>query len=181
MPLNKLHYLVTGVNKRSVSNASRSRLCYDNGMAKNTHDLQTKADEILQEIRIVLPGTEALLGFQFVIFFNPVFQGLPSTYQYIHFSTLILTMLCTILLVAPVAFQQVGEDGKITHSFLNFARRMLSVSMLFLLIALAGDIFIAAKVIELSTIFAAAVSLVIFMTGIILWYAYALLRGKVKK
>lgn len=37
-------------------------------MAKNTETLERNTDQILQGIRIVLPGTQALMGFQFIAF-----------------------------------------------------------------------------------------------------------------
>lgn len=146
-------------------------------MTKEDDRLRHKAEELLQEIRIVLPGTEALLGFQFATFFTSVFQGLDQQYKYIHFITLIFTMVSTILLIAPVAFQQIGEKGDITKRFITFARRMLNAAMLFLLLALAGDAFIAAKAIDIHSTIATIIGALIFLCGTAIWYVYVLIRG----
>ena len=145
-------------------------------MAKGDERLKAKIIEILQEIRIVLPGTEALLGFQFVIFFDPVFQDLSANLKYLHFGTLILTMTCTILLIAPVAFQQIGEEGHATNRFLGFCRKVLNIAMALLLLALAGDIFIAAQLIDLSNVLSSVTSAFILLLGISVWYLYAYLK-----
>jgi hypothetical protein len=140
-------------------------------------DLQTQVDQILQEVRIVLPGTQALLGFQFVVIFNQVFQALPKTYQYIHFASLLFTLTSTLLLIAPVAYQQLGENGKLSLSLLSFARKTLIMAMLSLLIALTGDVYIAAKAIALPSALASGTALAVFLAGITLWYIYVLTKN----
>lgn len=149
-------------------------------MPKNIEELRRNTDQILQGIRIVLPGTQAVMGFQFIAFFNPVFQGLPTSLKTLHFITLILSILCSLCLIAPVAFQQIGEDGKATNRFLNFTKKMLSIAMLFLLLSVVGNLYVAAKVISVDTTIALLISASLFSAGIILWYGYALLRTKNK-
>jgi hypothetical protein len=149
-------------------------------MTKKEDELKRDTDQILQGIRIVLPGTQALMGFQFVAFFNPVFQALPADLKNLHFVTLILTILCTLFLIAPVAFQQIGEGGSATSRFLRYTRKMLSVAMFFLLLAMVGDVYVAAHASGISTPQAVAVATLLFAAGIFLWYIYALLRRKTK-
>jgi hypothetical protein len=139
-------------------------------------ELKQSADQILQGIRIVLPGTQALMGFQFIAIFNPVFQGLSSGLQDLHFATLILTILCSIFLIAPVAFQQIGEGGSATKRFLQYTRKMLCAAMLFLILAISGDVYVAAKAIGMDTEPAVAIAAMLFGAGILLWFGYAFLR-----
>jgi hypothetical protein len=139
-------------------------------------ELKCDTDHILQGIRIVLPGTQALMGFQFIAFFNPVFQSLPSGLKNLHFVALFLTILCSLLLIAPVAFQQIGEEGNMTDRFLQYTRKMLSSAMLCLLVAIAADVYLAAKTIGAPTSFAATIAIALFGVGTYLWYVYALLR-----
>lgn len=151
---------------------------YSRAMTQKPDDIQRSADEILQEIRIVLPGTQALLGFQFVAFFNPVFQALSIELKYLHFATLIVTAVCSILLVAPVAFQQIGEDGRTTGRFLRVARRMLNWAMLLLLVAFTANVFLAAKTIQMPLVGTILATGVVFVAGGLLWYVHPLLRRR---
>src|SRR5687767_5032681 len=98
--------------------------------------LKQDADQVLQGIRIVLPGTQALMGFQFIAIFNPIFQGMSPSLKFLHFAALISTIICTVLLIAPVAFQQIGEDGDVTPNFLSYTRKLLGSAMAFLLLAM---------------------------------------------
>ena len=128
----------------------------------------------------MLPGTQAVMGFQFIAFFNPVFQNLPSSFKTLHFVTLILSILCSLCLIAPVAFQQIGEDGKATNRFLKFTKKMLSIAMFFLLLSVVGNLYVAAKVISIDTKLALIITGTLFSIGIFLWYGYALARKNSK-
>lgn len=145
-------------------------------MANKQPDLRKDADQVLQGIRIVLPGTQALMGFQFIAFFNQIFQDLPSRLKYLHFITLIFTILCTILLIAPVAFHQLGEEGNTTNRFLDYTRKMLSIAMAFLLLAITGEVYVAARVIDIRAPWATLIATFVFLAGGLLWFVLALVQ-----
>jgi hypothetical protein len=131
----------------------------------------SRTNQILQEIRIVLPGTQALLGFQFIAFFNPSFKTLSSHLQMYHLINLLLVTCSTVLLIAPVAYQEILENGHNTERFLRFTSRVITLAMLFLLLGLAGDIFVAGSFLKLAgnTIpMIAAISMGIF--GFAMWF-----------
>ncbi|MDQ3065081.1 MAG: DUF6328 family protein [bacterium] len=145
-------------------------------MSKKLDELKHQADQLLQEIRIVLPGTQALMGFQFIAFFNPVFQNLQPGLKYLHFSTLLLTILTSIFLISPVAFQQIGEQGKVTPKFLTYTRRMISIAMMLLLLSFIGDVFLAARVINISNFYSGLIAASLFGIGVYFWYVYSAIR-----
>src|ERR1051326_4270013 len=69
-------------------------------------DLKTKIDQALTEARVVLPGAQALLGFQFVTMFMDAFDKLPNSLKYIHMVSLMLMSLTIILLMTPAAYHR---------------------------------------------------------------------------
>ena len=56
---------------------------------------------MLIEARVVLPGVQALLGFQFVVVLTDSFERLPPFSQYVHLASLGLMALAMILLMTP--------------------------------------------------------------------------------
>lgn len=140
--------------------------------------LKRKADQLLQEIRIVLPGTQALLGFQFIAFFNETFLELDDYLRQIHFATLIVTMACTLLLISPVAYQQISEDGHTTKNFISFARKTTTITIGLLVIALSGNTYVAARVSNLGTTFAAISTAMLFLFGTGLFFIYSLFKSR---
>ena len=58
--------------------------------------LTEKIKEVLIEARIVLPGAQALLGFQFLIVLTQQFGELARSSKYIHFASLSAVAFSTI-------------------------------------------------------------------------------------
>ncbi len=71
----------------------------------------------MTEARIVLPGAQALLGFQFITFLTDGFEKLSRTSQILHFVALALVALCAILLMAVPAYHRIVEKGEDTEHF----------------------------------------------------------------
>ncbi len=55
--------------------------------AKGT-DVQTKVEHVLTEARVVLPGVQALLGFQLAAVLTDAFEKLPRSSQLLHLASL---------------------------------------------------------------------------------------------
>src|SRR5207253_1800016 len=76
--------------------------------------LPAKIDEMLTEARLVLPGAQALLGFQLAVTLTRAFDELPFSSRLVHAAALVLVALAVILLMAPAAFHRIafaGEDS----------------------------------------------------------------------
>lgn len=71
--------------------------------------LKEKIKHVLTETRVVLPGAQALLGFQFVSMLTDAFEKLPASSKYIHLASLLLVGLSTILLMIPLPLGVVGD------------------------------------------------------------------------
>ena len=147
-------------------------------MTKQTN-LNQDADQALQGIRIVLPGTQTLMGFQFIAIFNPIFQGLSTNLKILHFVSLLCAIVCSVLLIAPVAFQQLGEEGDATAKFLSYTRKVLISAMAFLLLAITGDVYLTGRVIGAGHVWALGIASFVFLFGVFVWYVFVLIRGKV--
>jgi hypothetical protein len=133
-------------------------------------DLETKIKQVLTEARVVLPGAQALLGFQLAAMLMDAFDRLPRTSQYVHLASLGLMAACIVLLMAPAAFHRIVEHGEDTARLHRFASAMVLSAMVPLALGIAGDFYVVlVKVLDstsLAVAFAAA-SLVFFFG---LWF-----------
>jgi hypothetical protein len=68
--------------------------------------LSTKIDYMLTEARVVLPGVQALLGFQLIAVLTKPFQALPADLKIAHAIGLGMITLAIVLLLAPAAFHR---------------------------------------------------------------------------
>lgn len=142
-------------------------------------ELSDKIKHVLTEARVVLPGAQALLGFQFITVLMETFDKLPQSSKYVHLLSLSLVAVSIILLMTPAAYHRIVEDGEETEHFHRFASRMLLAAMVPLALGMCGEFFVVMRSVMVSSTFAiiaAALMLVFFYS---LWFGYTLYRRKV--
>jgi hypothetical protein len=141
--------------------------------------LKDKIRHVLTEARVVLPGAQALLGFQFATFLMEGFDRLPASLKYIHTASLSMVALATILLMTPAAYHRIVERGEETEQFHRFASAMVIAAMIPLALGMSGDFYVVLMKVTQSqslSITAAAVALMFFYG---LWFGLMLyLRGQ---
>ena len=84
------------------------------------------------EIRVILPGAQALLGFQFAAFLSTAFGNLPRTVQTVHFASLTTMAITVILLMAPAAYHRIATSGEEARDVDTFGSRAMLGAMGFL-------------------------------------------------
>ena len=139
-------------------------------------ELPQRIKNVLTECRMALPGAQALLGFQFIDVFFDSFQKLPRSLQWLHFASLLCTLLATILLIAPAAYHRLAEGGEDTEHFLSVASQMLLWALVFLAPGMTGDIVVAMYRVTHEVVSGLIVSLVFLAAFYGLWFGYSLAR-----
>ncbi len=143
--------------------------------------ISQKVSQALTETRVVLPGAQALLGFQFVTMLTDSFEKLPDVAKYVHLGSLGLVALSTIVLMMPAAYHRIVEGGEDTQRFHAFASRAILFAMAPLALGIAGDAYVVVvRVLERQglAIGIAAGLLALFAAG---WYGLPLYRrGRVR-
>jgi hypothetical protein len=104
--------------------------------------LDQRIVEVLTEARVLLPGAQALLGFQLAIVLMETFEKLPGPVQIVHLLSLGLVALATMVLMAPAAYHRIVESGRDTERFHDFASRMLLIALALLAPGFSGDIYV---------------------------------------
>ena len=105
-------------------------------------DLKTKIDQALTEARVVLPGAQALLGFQLVTMFMDGFDKLPNSSKYIHIISLSWMALTIIFLMSPAAYHRIAERGENTPRVHRVASVLLLAAMVTLPLGICGDVYV---------------------------------------
>ena len=80
--------------------------------------LKNKIEQLLTEARVIIPGAQALLGFQFVVVFVRSFAELPGWVKMTHAVALAAIALSVVLLMTPAALHRIAYDGENSQSFL---------------------------------------------------------------
>ena len=134
--------------------------------------LDTRIKQVLTEARVVLPGAQALLGFQLVAVLADGFENLPESSRQLHLVSLILLALSTVLLMTPAAYHRVVEQGENTEHFQRFASRLVLMAMVPLALAIAGDAYIVVEKVSHSPALAIASTVLLLTFFFGCWFGY---------
>lgn len=140
--------------------------------------LSTRIDHMLTEARVVLPGAQALLGFQLTVALTRPFEQLPGSSKIVHAAALASVALSVILLMAPAAFHRIAFDGEDSESFHRIGSAFVISATVPLAAGIAGDLYVAGAKItgSTSTGLTLALAALIVLSG--LWYAYPYLMRR---
>jgi hypothetical protein len=84
-------------------------------------ELKTKIEQLLTEARVIIPGGQALLGFQFIATLTKAFSELPLSIQISHTAALCAVALAVALLMTPAAIHRIAFDGADSARFYRIA------------------------------------------------------------
>ena len=132
--------------------------------------LAKAAQYLLEECRTVLPGIQALFGFQLIAVFNQGFsQKLTAGEQRLHLLAMTLLAIAIALIMAPAAYHRQSGPEEVTSTFIRLASRLLLASMVPLALAICIDFYLVAHVIE-SGALVPVLAVALFATIVILWF-----------
>jgi len=139
-----------------------------------TGSLQEKINDVLIEARVVLPGAQALLGFQFVGTMTEGFQHLEHASRVVHLASLGLVVFSVILLMTPAAYHRIAERGEPTEHFLKLATGFVIASMIPLGAGMCGDFYVVANNVTRSHSFAIFASVGLLTLLYVIWFGISL-------
>jgi Family of unknown function (DUF6328) len=115
-----------------------------NPMEEEVHreSLEEEATHATDEARMVLPGVQAILGFQLIAVFNQRFAELSEGRQVLHLAAFVFLALAMALIMAPAAYHRQAERGRITRRFVDLASRLLTLSLVPLTLGIAIDTYL---------------------------------------
>jgi hypothetical protein len=132
--------------------------------------------ELLQELRVVLPGVQVLLAFLLTAPFQQRFAQLPGTLRNVFFASIACATVATALLIAPSAHHRLRWREGEKERLLPIANREAIWGTLFLAAAIVLALYVITNVLYATWIaLLTAVLTVALFAG--LWYALPLLGG----
>ena len=132
--------------------------------------------ELLQELRVVLPGVQVLLAFLLTAPFQQRFAQLPGTLRNVFFAAIACATVATALLIAPSVHHRLRWREHEKERLLQIANRLAIWGTLFLAIAIVLALYVITNV-----LFATWIALLTAVLAVVLfawiWYALPLLGG----
>jgi hypothetical protein len=137
--------------------------------------LDRNLSELLQELRVALPGVQVLFAFLLAVPFQQRFAEVTEFQEGIYYATLLLTALSAALLIAPSAYHRVTFRYQQKHRLVFLANRLAIAGLGTLALAMTGAVALITNFLfgTAATIVVAAVAIAIFVA---LWYVLPLKR-----
>lgn len=135
-------------------------------------NLNEQVGRVEMETRMVLPGIQALFGFQLVAVFNERFVSLTETQQTLHWLALAFTAIATMLTMAPAAFHRQAEPSLVSERFVHHSNCWLSISLAPLMLGICIDFFIIGVVITKNSTLSLVASGTLLAGYIFFWYVF---------
>jgi len=142
-------------------------------------DAQAKAHrrliELLNELRVALPGVQMLFGFMLVLPFSSGFSQTTHLERIVYFGAFLSATLATAFFIAPSVYHRIVFGRHQIPQLISVANRLAIAGTVFLAIALVASVFVITAVLfqTLLATLAATVTAVCFAS---LWYVLPLTR-----
>jgi hypothetical protein len=140
--------------------------------------LNAAASYLLEECRMVLPGIQALFGFQLIAVFSQGFdEKLSSGEQQLHFLALYLVALAAALVMAPAAIHRQTQQRSVSERFIWLSSLLVLASMYPLALGMSLDVYLIARVVFGTPGIGLALSAVLLALLMLLWTVLPRLEG----
>ena len=143
--------------------------------------LDVRIEQMLTEARVILPGAQALFGFQLAIVFTQSFGQLATASMLVHATSLLLVALAVVLLMAPAAYHRIVYDGEMSEDMHWIGGLLVTVATIPLALGLAGDTYVVIGKIAASPTAAIVAAGAAFTLLIGLWHAYPLVAAFIRR
>lgn len=137
--------------------------------------LDRNLGELLQELRVALPGVQVLFAFLLAVPFQQNFTKISEFEKKVYFATLLLTALSAALLIAPSAYHRITFRYQQKHRLVFIANRLAIAGLATLALAMTCAIMLITDVLfgTVTTIVTVAAALTVF---VLLWAVLPLKR-----
>ena len=147
--------------------------------ARRDEDEAEKLDreliELLNELRVVMPGVQVLFGFLLTVPFQQRFAQIDDFQRTTYFVTLLLTATSAAFLMAPSAFHRITFRERQRPYLVKLGTRQTIVGMVFLALAMNGAVLLLTDLLFHGTTVVIVVTSMASLYGW-LWFGHALLR-----
>ena len=138
--------------------------------------IETQVEQLLTEARLIIPGAQALLGFQLAVTLTRAFEQLPVDAKMTHAASLCCIGLAIILLMAPASLHRIAFGGQDDPDFVRIGSLFVVAAPVPLALGIAFDTYVAAGRAVESRAGGASLAMGAVLLLSVLWYGFPFWR-----
>ncbi len=127
--------------------------------------------ELLNELRVALPGVQVLFAFLLTVPFSQGFTRLTEFQRSAYFATFICAAFAPVFLIAPTAYHRLRFRDRDKERLITTATKLSITGTIFLALAITGTVFVITHVMFNSGAAAVAAGI---LFGALAWFWYGL-------
>ena len=142
---------------------------------RSQEDLDRELIELLNELRVTLPGVQVLFAFLLIAPFSQQFARINDVQKYAYLTALVSTALGSAFLIAPTPFHRLRFREHDKDSMLRISNRLAVIGTALLAVGMTSALFLVTDFLfraPVPTLVTAFFASVIFS----LWYGLPLVR-----
>jgi hypothetical protein len=151
------------------------------GARRETAALHARIEQMLTEGRVILPGAQALLGFQLVIVLTAAFDKLPQSSRILHGLALLAITLSVTLLMTPAALHRIVWAGEDTEAVLRIGGPLTVAALLPLALGMSADAYVVFARITGSAAFGGLAAGAVLACLLALWFLWPLVQRRARR
>ena len=146
-------------------------------MSEESHDERVNREliELLNELRVALPGVQVLFAFLLAVPFTDRFGEVTDLQQDAYMTALLCTVAGSVFLIAPTAFHRIRFRDRDKESLLVISNRLAIIGTVLLAVAMTSSVFLVTDLLFKGTTTAIITGLVAGLFGLV-WFALPLFR-----
>lgn len=131
--------------------------------------------ELLNELRVALPGVQVLFAFLLAVPFASGWQKVTEYQKDIFFATLVATAISTACFIVPTAYHRLNFRNREKENILLLSNKFAIAGIMFLAVSMIGVLVLITDVLYSKTASAIAGAIALLVFGG-LWLALPLIR-----
>jgi hypothetical protein len=146
--------------------------------ARKELPLDKAASLVLDESRMILPGIQALFGFQLIVVFSTTFTEKLNVFeQRLHLVAILLVVLATMIILTQAMYHRQTSEKEVAEEFIRIASRLLLISMIPIVSSISIEFYLISRVILNSVAWALVFTLIVFSLFLLLWLGLPRIEG----
>jgi predicted membrane channel-forming protein YqfA (hemolysin III family) len=138
--------------------------------------LEREHNELLQELRSLIPGAEVLFGFLLAVSFTNQFSELDNAQRYVYYGTLVSTAVALVLYLAPASYHRLRFREGDKDYMLRKANREAIAGTIASSFALTGVLYLVTTFV-FGTTEGVVAAVAFFAFTAWRWWSHAVLRS----
>ena len=130
--------------------------------------LDRNLGELLQELRVALPGVQVLFDFLLAVPLQRNFEKITPFEKHVYFGTLLCTAVSAALLIAPSAYHRLTFHYQQKRELVFLANRFAIAGLAFLALAMTGAIMLITDIL-FGTVTTVVTTAAAFSMFLLLW------------